>query len=744
MNTHLIGTDVNRIDGPAKVSGAAKYAAEFFAPEMLYAVVVSGTIAHGEISSMDTKKAMEVPGAVEVFTHKNRPHMAWRDKSYLDEDAPTDGKPLRPLYDEKILYNGQPIALCVAETFEAARAMSRLVKVSYKSLTHQTDLAIAVQEAKKIEGTNRAGIEPPPKPRGNSAQAFANAAVKLAKEYHSPTEVHNPMELFATTVIYNADDTFTIYDKTQSVTNSQLLVTNVLGLSKDDVRVESPFVGGAFGSALRPQYQLILATMAAKTLKQSVRLTLTRDQMFTLSHRPETLQEIRLGASTEGKLEALHNESMQATSRYENYFEVIANWSGLSYSCDNVTMEEKTVAMDISTPGDMRAPGAAQGVWAIETAMDELAVATGRDPVQLRLDNYAEKDQNHDKKYSSKELKACYEQAATAFRWNERKPTPRSERRGTALVGRGMAGGIWESPQMPAAAKATLTPDGTLTVASGTSDIGTGTYTMMAILAGEALGLPLNRVIVKLGDSELPVAPLEGGSWTVASVGTAVAEACGAVAEKVFKLAKGLDESPLKHASFKEVEFVNERIVLRSDVSKFVTLQAALDAGDGEPIAEKTKTGPNMLKQHGYKSYTHSAIFVEVEVDEDFGTVSVRRIVSAIAGGRIINHEAARNQIMGGMVWGIGMAVQEQAEVDHQFGRVMNHNFAEYHVPVNADVHDVEVIFVKEEDNIVNPIGAKGLGEIGLVGVAAAIGNAIYNATGKRVRDLPITLEKLI
>ena len=744
MNTHLIGTDVNRIDGPAKVSGAAKYAAEFFAPEMLYAVVVSGTIAHGEISSMDTKKAMEVAGAVEVFTHKNRPHMAWRDKSYLDEDAPTDGKPLRPLYDEKILYSGQPIALCVAETFEAARAMSRLVEVSYKSLTHQTDLAIAVQEAKKIEGTNRTGIEPPPKPRGNSAQAFAKAAVKLAKEYHSPTEVHNPMELFATTVIYNADDTFTIYDKTQSVTNSQLLVTNVLGLSKDDVRVESPFVGGAFGSALRPQYQLILATMAAKTLKQSVRLTLTRDQMFTLSHRPETLQEIRLGASTEGKLEALHNESMQATSRYENYFEVIANWSGLSYSCDNVTMEEKTVAMDISTPGDMRAPGAAQGVWAIETAMDELAVATGRDPVQLRLDNYAEKDQNHDKKYSSKELKACYEQAATAFRWNERKPTPRSERRGTALVGRGMAGGIWESPQMPAAAKATLTPDGTLTVASGTSDIGTGTYTMMAILAGEALGLPLNRVVVKLGDSELPVAPLEGGSWTVASVGTAVAEACGAVAEKVFKLAKGLDESPLKHASFKEVEFVNERIVLRSDVSKFVTLQAALDAGDGEPIAEKTKTGPNMLKQHGYKSYTHSAIFVEVEVDEDFGTVSVRRIVSAIAGGRIINHEAARNQIMGGMVWGIGMALQEQAEVDHQFGRVMNHNFAEYHVPVNADVHDVEVIFVKEEDNIVNPIGAKGLGEIGLVGVAAAIGNAIYNATGKRVRDLPITLEKLI
>ncbi len=249
---------------------------------------------------------------------------------------------------------------------------------------------------------------------------------------------------------------------------------------------------------------------------------------------------------------------------------------------------------------------------------------------------------------------------------------------------------------------------------------------------------------MKLGDSELPVAPLEGGSWTVSSVGTAVTEACKAVAEKVFKLASGLDDSPLKHASFKDVEFVNERISLRSDSAKFVTLAAALASGDGEPIAEKTKTGPNLLKQHGYKSYTHSAVFAEVEVDEDFGTVSVCRVVSAIAGGRIINHEAARSQILGGVVWGIGMALQEQAETDHQFGRIMNHNLAEYHVPVNADVHDIEVIFVKEEDDIVNPIGAKGLGEIGLVGVAAAIGNAIYNATGKRIRELPITLDKLI
>ena len=392
----------------------------------------------------------------------------------------------------------------------------------------------------------------------------------------------------------------------------------------------------------------------------------------------------------------------------------------------------------------MRAPGAAQGVWAIETAMDELSVATGQDPIELRLRNYAEKDQNHDKRYSSKELKACYAQGASLFGWNKRRPTPRSERRGTALVGRGMAGGIWEAPQMPAAAKASLAPNGVLTVSRGTADIGTGTYTMMAILAGEALGLPLDRIIVKLGDSELPVAPLEGGSWTVASVGTAVAEACQAVAKKVFRAASGMEGSPLKHASFEEVEFANERITLRSDPTAFVTLQKALAAGDQESIEEKVDSGPSLIKQHGYKSYTHSAVFAEVEVDEDFGNVSVCRIVSAIAGGRIINHEAARSQIIGGIVWGIGMALQEQAETDHQLGRIMNHNLAEYHVPVNADVHDIEVIFVKEEDSIVNPIGAKGLGEIGLVGVAAAIGNAVYNATGKRIRELPITLEKLI
>ena len=258
------------------------------------------------------------------------------------------------------------------------------------------------------------------------------------------------------------------------------------------------------------------------------------------------------------------------------------------------------------------------------------------------------------------------------------------------------------------------------------------------------MGFPLDRIVVKLADTELPAAPLEGGSWTISSVGTAVAEACQAIAKKVLKLAAGLDQSPLRGASLKEVDFADDRISLRTDPSKFVPLHAALAAGDGNPITEKTKTGPNLLKQYGYKSYTHSAIFAEVEVDEDFGTVSVCRIVSAIAGGRIINREAARNQIIGGIVWGIGMALQEEAVTDHQLGRVMNHNLGEYHMPVNADVHDIQVLFVHEEDNIVNPIGAKGLGEIGLVGVAAAIGNAIYNATGVRVRDLPITLDKLI
>ena len=743
MNTHLAGQDVPRIDGPAKVSGAARYAAEFFAPDMVYAVAVSSAIARGEIASIEAEAAMRVPGAIKVLTHKNRPHLPWFDRSYRDEDAPADGSPLRPLYDASIQYSGQPVALCVAETFEAARAMTRLVEITYNSETYQTNMTVSLQDAKAVKKTNRAGIEAPPKARGDFATAFAGAPVKLAATYLMPYEIHNPMELFATTVVYNDDGTLTIYDKTQSVSNSQKYVCKIFGLSADEVRVESPFVGGAFGSALRPQYQLFLATLAAKSLKRSVRLSLTRDQMFTLGHRAETMQEIRLGAATDGTLLALESKSFQATSRYEQFFDTITNWAGLSYQCDNATMDEMTVAMDIPSPADMRAPGAAQGVWAIETAMDELAVATGVDPIELRLRNYAEKDQNHGKKYSSKELKACYEQGAALFGWEKRRDRPRSERRGTALVGRGMAGGVWEAAQMPAQAKASLTLDGRLTIAGGTSDIGTGTYTALAILAGEVLGLPLDRIEVQLADTELPTAPLEGGSWTISSVGTAITEACIKVAKRVLKLTASLENSPFKGASVEEVEFVNERIQLRSDPTQSVPLALVLQAGE-ETIVEKAKTGPNLFKQHGYKSFTHSAVFVEVEVDEDFGTISICRIVSAIAGGRIINHQTARSQIIGGVVWGMGMAMAEEADFDHQLGRIMNHNFAEYHVPVNADAHDIDVIFVQENDDIVNPIGAKGLGEIGLVGVAAAIGNAVYNATGKRVRTLPITLDKLI
>ncbi len=366
MNTHLAGKDVPRIDGPAKVSGAAKYAAEFFAPAMAYAVAVCATIARCEITSVDTTAAMEVGGALEVFTHKNRPNLPWFDRSYRDEDAPADGSPLRPLYNAKIQYNGQPVVLCVAETFEAARAMTRLVRVAYKSETHQTCMSVALTDAKFVKRSNRAGIEGPPKSRGNFGQAYADAPVKLAAMYEMASEIHNPIELFATTVVYHDNDTLTIYDKTQSVSNSKKYVCDIFGLPSNDVRVESPFVGGALGAALRPQYQLYLATLAAIAMKRSVRLALTRDQMFKLGHRAATMQEIRLGSSIDGSLLALESTSFQATSRYENFFDAITNWAGLSYRCDNVTTGEMTVAMDISSPADMRAPGAAQGVWAIE------------------------------------------------------------------------------------------------------------------------------------------------------------------------------------------------------------------------------------------------------------------------------------------------------------------------------------------------------------------------------------------
>ncbi|QJW89613.1 xanthine dehydrogenase family protein molybdopterin-binding subunit [Spirosoma taeanense] len=740
-----IGKPITRVDGYDKVTGKARYAAEFHIANLTYGVVVSSAIAKGKITAIDTTDALALEGVLQVFTHENRPKLAWFDMSYKDQDAPP-GSPFRPLYDAEIKYSGQPVALVVGETFEVARYAATLVRITYEEDKHETNLEAHLPEAREPKPSVMNLLKPlPPKPRGDSKKAYAEAPVRMSAQYVHGTQHHNPMELFATTVDYHKDGKLTIYDKTQGAPNSQLYVTQVFGMSFSDVRVVSPYVGGGFGSGLRPQYQLFLAVMAARELKRPVRVSLTRQQMFSFGHRPATVQNIALGAQPDGTLTAMNHEAIGATSQFEDYMEMVVNWSGKLYPCENTTLAYKIKPLDIYTPLDMRAPGGVTGVHAIECAMDELSYQLGMDPVELRLKNYSEYDQTEgDKPFSSKELRACFRQGAERFGWASRTPEPRSMRKGHNLIGWGMATGIWDASQMPARAEAVLTVNGKLRVSSATADIGTGTYTIMTQIAADTLGMPIEDVIFRLGDTEMPVAPIQGGSWTASTVGSAVKTACEALAVKLLKLAQKMPKSPFAYAKQSDVVFADGCIRLTRDPSVAVSLLAVVSQNGGRAVSETSSSIPNMLKQKKYSRNAHSAVFAEVQVDEELNTVKVTRMVSAVAGGKILNPRTARSQIIGGMVWGISSALMEESAMDHNFGRFMNHNLAEYHVPVCADIHDLDVIFVEEEDPIVNPLGAKGLGEIGLVGVAAAIANAIYHATGKRIHDLPIMLDRLL
>lgn len=738
----FVGTPRSRIDGPAKVTGLAKYAGEFAAPDLAYGYVVSSAIAKGRITAIDSAEAEAVPGVLKVLTHENRPRTAWRDKNFQDQVAPP-GSPFRALYDDLIVFSGQPVALVVAVDFETARYAASLVQVSYETQEPGTDLR-ALRGTAYDPPYNREGIKPPPEPWGDADTAFGSAAIRVQGEYSLADEHHNPMEPHASTVVLEEDGTYTVYDKIQGVSNSHQYLTNVFGLKPDQVRVLNPYLGGGFGSGLRPQYQLFLAMLAAQELKRSVRVTLARDQMWSFTYRSEALQTIALGAEPDGRLTALRHDAVQGTSQYEDYQEVVVNWSGVLYKCDNVALGYRLVKLDTPTPGDMRAPGAVTGVFAIETAMDELAYATKLDPIALRLKNYAESDATAEgKPFGSKELRRCFELGAERFGWAKRNPEPRSTREGRELVGWGVATGIWESMMMQSSAIATLTPDGRLTVGNSTGDIGTGTYTILTQIAADTLGLPMDAVTTKLGDTRLPEAPVAGGSWTAASSGTAVMKACRNVGAQVFKLARAMENSPLANVDFERAVFSDGRISVAGDPSRSVAMVEVLQAAGVDRVEAVEEAGPDKDFNQKYEAYTHSAIFAEVKVDEELGQVRVTRVVSAIAAGKVLNPKTARSQILGGVVMGIGSALEEESMLDHRIGRFMNHNLGEYHVPVNADIYDIDVIFVDEEDKA-NPLGVKGLGEIGIVGVAAAITNAVFHATGKRVRHLPITPDKLL
>jgi xanthine dehydrogenase YagR molybdenum-binding subunit len=737
------GMAVSRVDGRAKVTGAAKYAAEHGAPGLAYGVVVSSTVAKGRIKTIDTVDAEAVPGVVAVITHENRTvKMRGNDLAYKDMTAPA-GSPFRPLYSDRIFYSGQPVALVVADTFEAARCAAGLVRLTYDVEEHDTNMLASLARAYEPRKL-KAGFVPPSS-KGDADQAFEAAPVKVDAEFYHGVEHHNPMEMFASTVVRGEDGHLTIYDKNQSSQNCRWYVSHVFGLSKDKVTVRNPYVGGAFGSGLRPQYQLPLAVMAALQLKRSVRVVLTRQQMFSFGHRPETWQRVKLAANQDGQLQAIVHEAVHETSRLEDYVEVVVNWSGQLYACDNIKLGYKVVAQDRYSPIDMRAPGAAHGVHALEVAMDEMAHALNMDPLAFRLKNYAEVNPLDDKPYSTKELRQCYQLGAERFGWKDRPLAPRSMRDGEELVGWGMATGMWDSLVMVARVSAVLHADGRLVVSSAASDIGTGTYTVMSMIAAEAMGLPLERVTFQLGDSTLPLAPIEGGSSHVATVGSGVAGACEKLQKQLLKMAQAMPDSIFRKLQLRQVEFNDGRIHLRGQPDNGVDLREVLAHAGKDRVEEKFLMTPQMLKQRKYTRAVHSAVFCEVRVNEKLGMVRVTRVVSAVAAGRIISAKTAESQIVGGVVWGIGQALHEETFTDHRLGRFMNHSFAEYHVAVNADIHDIQVIFADEDDRVVSKqLGAKGVGEIGLVGVSAAVSNAIFHATGKRLRSTPMSPDKLL
>ncbi|HEX2146913.1 MAG TPA: xanthine dehydrogenase family protein molybdopterin-binding subunit [Pseudorhizobium sp.] len=738
----VFGSPLPRIDGPLKVTGTAPYAAEYHDPGMLFGYAAQATIASGRITSIDTSAAEDYPGVVKVYTHKNRPSAAWRDKKWKDEVA-VPGHPFRPLESDRILFGGQPIALVVAESFEAARDAAELIRVEYDPDEPHTD--ITVERAKSyVPPEARKEQMRPTDPRGDAEGAYGAAPFKIDVEYLQEGEHHNPMELFASTAIRNEDGTLTVYDKTQGSQNSHDYVCNIFGLKPENVRVINAYVGGAFGSGLRPKHQLFFAVMASLDLERSVKVEMSRSEMFYLTWRPATIQRMQFAANAEGQLMSVRHHAIQATSLHEDYQENVVNWSGLTYKCDNVKLSYELAKTTMSTPGDMRAPGAATAFLALESAMDELAYEVGMDPLKFRERNFVSYDQNDDLQITTKELDTCYRVGAERFGWEKRSHEPGSMRDGNDLIGWGVATGVWEASLSPAEAKVRLFPDGKIAVMAAASDIGTGTYTILAQIAAQELGQPADRVSVQIGDSSLPKTSVEGGSWTAASSGSAVQAGCLEIRKTLLSLAQKMENSPFGNAPVEELAIRDNRLVLDRNDQMGLAIADILGHHEMSSVEGHGKVQPDQEQAKKFTSFTHSAVFVEVKIDAELGVPRVTRVVSAIDAGRIINPKTARSQILGGVVMGLGMALHEEGMIDHRSGLIMNHNIAEYHIPAHADVHDIEVIFIEQEDKMASPIGVKGLGEIGIIGVGAAVANAIFHATGTRHRHFPITIDKIM
>lgn len=770
----ITGKPIDRVDARLKVTGAATYSAEFKVDGLVYGVGVQSTISKGRINNMDTRMAERAPGVIAVMNYRNAMNLHFPNGS--DPGAGKYGeKDLLPLQSDRIFYNGQYIAVVIANTFEQAEYAATLIKVDYQSDIPLVDIhknmSSAYKPAQALGGTS-AQIK-----RGNVEIAMQNAAVKVDQTYTTPVYHHNAMEPHATIAEWR-DDKLMVYDATQSVAGTKMLMSQLLGVPPEKVRVVSLYIGGGFGSKGFSWPNTVMTCMAAQLAKRPVKLVLDRQQMFSSAgRRSQTIQKISLGTDATGNLTAIKHDTTSETSLVDEFTETAGVATSMLYQSPNADVSHSLVRLNRGTPCPMRAPGEAPGTYALEAAMDELAYQLKIDPVQLRLQNYAETEPQKNKPFSAKYLKECYQRGAEAIGWAQRNPEPRSMREGNYLVGYGMATATYPANRSASSAKAVLFADGHAEILCCTQDIGTGTYTVMTQIAADAFALPVEQVKVKLGDSDYPKGANSGGSQVTASVGPAIrAAALGAIA-KVKKMAIADTASTFHGVKEEDIIVQNGHLILKTSPDRAESYSSIINRSgmqkleanattnastreqsppasppknDAEAAAQKESEANPAVKEDeetdrkAYAFHSFGAHFAKVLVDPDLGTVRVSKLVGVMDIGKVMNLKTAKNQIMGGMIFGMGMALMEGTEYDPNHGRVVTRDLAQYLVPVHADMPEFEVQFIDQADPYISPIGARGIGEIGVTGVTAAIANAIYHATGKRVRDLPIRPESLI
>jgi xanthine dehydrogenase YagR molybdenum-binding subunit len=742
--TSLIGRKTPRVDGPLKVSGKAMYASDFHFPGMLYAVPVEATIANGRVTKLDTAAAEKMPGVRAILHRANIGKIFRSTPGKGFEGICIERRP--PFEDDVIRYYGQYVALAVADTFESAKAAADAVRVTYSKEKPNVESDLKAEDDPETVSTSYGPEKRLQSERGNPDAAFASAPVKLDQTYVTPAETHNPIELQGATAIWDGS-TLTLYEESQAIFNMRGVLAQMFGLPKENVRVITKFVGSGFGSKLWPWTHCPLAAAAARQLSKPVRLVLSRKMMFqSVGHRAHTQQRVRLGATPDGKLVSLQHDYVYHRSMLDDYHENCGEATAFHYSVPNLRVKFGRARRNIGTPSDMRGPGAVPGLYATESAMNELADQLKMDPVQLRRLNEPKNDESLGIPFSSRHFLECLELGAEKFGWSKRNAQVGSMKQNGLTLGWGMAGAAWVAARFPAAASIELRDDGTVRVASGTQDIGTGTYTILAQLAAQKTGVALDKVEVALGDTTLPEGPISGGSMATGSLVPAVFAAADNAITSLVSIATTTPGSPFEKRKSDDLAFEGGRVFVKTD-----------GPSGGVPFADLLRrANVRLVSGHGsaeatfgekkpkFSTHSFGCHFVEVTWQPEIARLRVNRVVTVIDAGRIINPLTGRNQIEGAVVMGIGMALLEHTHYDPQNGAPINSNLADYMVAVNADVPPLDVHFLDFPDKEINELGARGIGEIGLAGIAAAITAAVHHATGVRVRELPVTLDKLI